>query len=79
MKITAKKNVDHREIVTYQDRYEVRVQIKKGQIITLVIEVEDGEFQFSEGKSKKDKSIIDELPSATQNYIDQILEEHSWD
>jgi hypothetical protein len=74
MQVTTKKIVDHREEVTYHDTYNVRVQIKKGVIVTVECLFEDGEFQDWKAKTDKDQKIIDKLSKTESGYLDEILE-----
>ena len=74
MQITSKKEIDHKEMVTYFDTYDVRVQIKKGVIVTTECLFEDGEFQDWKAKTDKDQKVIDKLSSTEANYLEGLLE-----
>lgn len=74
MKVTSKKEIDHKEMVTYIDTYDVRVQVKKGVIITAECLFEDGEFQDWKAKTDKDQKIIDKLTNIEVDYMASLLE-----
>jgi hypothetical protein len=74
MKITSKKLINHREEVTYLDTYEVRVQIEKGKIITIICHIEDGECVSWDGKSNLDKNAVLALSNITINYLGEFIE-----
>lgn len=75
MKITAKKSIWQNYII--QEEFEVRVQIKKGQIITLLVNVEDGcaISNTLKGKTDGDRKIIKKLPPIIQYELLELLDE----
>ena len=73
MKITTKKCVHHYEII--KEEYEVRVQMKKGQIITLRVDVEDGEIMSFGGKTKTDTKVIDKLTAPQREILNDLIYE----
>lgn len=75
MKITTKKCIWQNQII--EEEFEVRVQIKKGQIVTLLVNVEDGcAMSYTlKGKTDYDKKIIKKLPSIIQDDIRELLDE----
>ena len=79
MNITSKKCVEHHEEIIYHEVFDVRVKIKKGKIITLKVEVEDGEMQGWEGKSDNDKKVAEKFTGAENNYLDELLEKTQYE
>jgi hypothetical protein len=79
MKITAKKSIIKREIVSYREKFEVRVQVKPGKIVTVEVETEDGTLENWEGKTPADRNIISSLKTVESNYLGNFLEEQDWD
>lgn len=73
MKITTKKCISHYEIV--EEEYEVRVQIKKGQILTFIVDVEDGCIMSHRGKSIIDKNSYNKLSQSKRDEISELIEE----
>jgi hypothetical protein len=75
MKITSFKYVQHEEMIIIQEVYQVRVRIKKGQIITLHVDVEDGGVNFWKGNTAADTKIINSLTGAQRTEISTIINE----
>lgn len=77
MKITALKCIEHDEIITIQEVYKIRVQIEKGKIITLMADVEDGQFTYWRGKTPEDTKMINKLTGAQRTEITILLDKKS--
>ena len=73
MRITSKKCTNHMEFI--EEEYEVRVQIKRGKIITALVDVQDGEICSWKGKAKSDQRIIYRLPQDQKDKLDKLIEE----
>jgi len=77
MKITTYKVIDHDEQLTIYESLSVRVQIKKGLIITVKVDTEDGEVMWWSGMTKSDQKIIDKLTPIQRADIRELLENNN--
>lgn len=75
MRITAKKQVRHTEIVTVCDSYSVRVQVQKGFILNLQVDLEDDCIEWIKGINKEEQKRWDKLTGKQREEIRNILEE----
>lgn len=73
MRITKQKCIYHNQII--EEEYEVRIQIKKGDIITFIVDVEDWCIINHRPKSEYDKRRFNKLSSKQHDEISELIEE----
>lgn len=76
MKITTYKVINHDELLTIYESLSVRIQIKKGLIITVKVDTEDGELIWWSGMTKSEQKIIDKLTPVQREDIRELLEKN---
>jgi hypothetical protein len=70
------KSVLKEHYETVYETHEVKIKIWPRQIITVIVETQDGSVMSVEGKGKKDEKIVNGLSDAAKNKLSDFLEEN---